>query len=107
MTAAPVPATAQPTAAATMQVRVPDRSNWGTSGPAVVVRSLTLSRRCPCCGGPRGNAYPFRFHEDGDWFTVDRWDNPCGHLDLYTHVLAEAATSEPAAATTTETAVTA
>jgi hypothetical protein len=107
MTASPVVATATTPdpAAGFMHVRVPDRdTTWGSSGPAVVVRSVAIARRCPTCGGPRGHAYPFRFPEDGEWFTVDRWDNPCGHLDLYTSVLAEVAVT--ATAETTATAVT-
>jgi hypothetical protein len=27
--------------------------------------------------------YNYNFCEDGEWFSVDRWENPCGHLDTY------------------------
>ena len=81
-----------------MTVRVPDRSGWGTPGaPLIVVRCLRISRSCPVCAGPRGNAYPFTFFDDGDWYHVDRWDNPCGHLDLYSNVLTEVAAAAASA----------
>jgi hypothetical protein len=74
---------------ATMTARVVDRSGWGHCGPYPVIRAVTIDATCPKCGGPRGRPYPYRFHEDGDWLTCDRWDNPCGHIDKYDDVLAE------------------
>ncbi|QKW07012.1 hypothetical protein HUT18_11955 [Streptomyces sp. NA04227] len=71
-----------------MTYRVCDRGT-GSGYVGVSVRSIVLSAECPRCGGPRGSAVPQRFHEDGDWYTVDKWDNPCGHVDTYTSVLAE------------------
>jgi rRNA maturation protein Nop10 len=72
----------------TMTVRVTDRSGWGTIRPYPAIVRVTITRTCPECGGPRGKPYPHRFHEDGEWYTVDRWDNPCGHIDRYEAVLA-------------------
>ncbi|WP_432001540.1 hypothetical protein [Streptomyces sioyaensis] len=72
----------------TMTYRVCDRGNGpGYTGLRIVM--VTVAPECPVCGGPRGEGTSYRFHEDGDWFVVDRWTNPCGHLDEYRTVLAE------------------
>lgn len=80
-------------AAGVMNVRVPDRdANWGIPGaPAIVVRCVVIPRRCPACGGPRGNAHPVHIQDTPVNLSWDRWDNPCGHLDLFRDVIAEAA----------------
>ena len=70
-------------------VHVIDRSGWGTSGAYPAIRALTLIWACPTCQGPRGIPQKHRFHEDGEWFTCDRWDNPCGPVDMYVSVLNE------------------
>ena len=44
---------------------------------------VNISKNCPVCGKPRAKAYPYHFCEDGEWFTVDKWDNECGHIDKY------------------------
>ncbi|MFE7395175.1 hypothetical protein [Streptomyces sp. NPDC057557] len=74
-----------------MTVRVADRGS-GKEYVGVTVRTVEISAKCPKCGGLRGTATisPYRFHEDGEWYVVDTWANPCGHVDLYTNVLAEA-----------------
>lgn len=74
----------------TMTVRVIDRSRWGTSSPYPLIQEVAISVTCPRCGARRGESWPHRFHEDGQWLTCDRWDNPCGHVDMYESVLAEA-----------------
>jgi hypothetical protein len=79
----------------TMTVRVTDREAqaraWGSPGYSdPIFRTVTISDRCATCGGPRGEVYTHNFHEDGGWYYVDRWNNPCGHIDTYTAVLAEA-----------------
>lgn len=48
-------------------------------GPMVV----EIADTCPICGSQRGVPYPHRFCEDGEWMDVDKWDNPCGHVDKY------------------------
>lgn len=61
----------------------------GYDGAGVV--TVTVNTRCPVCGGPRGwdtvQAYTFR--HDGERHSVDRWTNPCGHVDVYEAVLQE------------------
>lgn len=58
-------------------------------GWTVTTPTIEIADTCPVCGGPRGEPYWHHFCEDGDWFTVTRWDNPCGHLDKYADVLKE------------------
>ncbi|MEU8834835.1 hypothetical protein [Streptomyces sp900116325] len=73
-----------------MSVRIRhDGDGPGYSGSGVI--TVTVSTRCPQCGGPRGfdTVIPHRFHHDGDFFVVDRWANRCGHVDMYDAVLAE------------------
>ncbi|MEU9033841.1 hypothetical protein AB0D45_02835 [Streptomyces sp. NPDC048352] len=73
-----------------MTVRIRhDGDGPGYSGVGVV--TVTISTRCPACGGPRGweTVRPHHFHHDGDQYTVDRWTNPCGHTDMYVAVLRE------------------
>lgn len=86
------PAGDAPEPGATMTVRVVDRSGWGRSGAYPAIRQVTISARCPACGGRRGTPRNHNFHEDGEWLSCDRWDNLCGHVDRYEAVLAEAAT---------------
>lgn len=72
----------------TVTYRVCDRgTSTGYEGVRIV--SVTVPATCPQCGGPRGAARSHRFHEDGDWFYADMWDNACGHVDMYDAVLAE------------------
>lgn len=44
---------------------------------------VNISDNCPVCGGKRGQPKPHHFCEDGEWFTVDKWENDCGHIDKY------------------------
>lgn len=71
-----------------MRYRVADRGS-GREYVGVRIVTVTIAPECPRCGGPRGEATPFRFCDDGEWFVVDRWTNNCGHEDKYTDVLAE------------------
>jgi hypothetical protein len=50
---------------------------------------IEISDKCPVCGGKRGKPYGYNFYDDGDWFWVNRWDNPCGHLDKYADCIKE------------------
>lgn len=70
---------------------------WGHGG-GLRFRTVTISAFCPRDGQRRGTPYNHRFPNDGDWYNVDRWDNPCGHVDMYDAVLAEADAAEPAKA---------
>ncbi|MFD6935306.1 hypothetical protein ACFWAP_03990 [Streptomyces goshikiensis] len=71
-----------------MTYQVCDRGS-GREYVGVRIVSVTVAAECPECGGPRGEATPFRFCEDGKWHTVSRWSNPCGHVDMYASILRE------------------
>ncbi|MBT2453331.1 hypothetical protein [Streptomyces sp. ISL-86] len=71
-----------------MTYRVCDRGS-GREYVGVRVVTATVAAECPTCGGPRGEATPFRFCEDGEWYDVSRWTNPCGHVDMYAAILRE------------------
>lgn len=74
-----------------MLVTVMYRNNWfGGDGWTYYPTTITIADNCPVCGEKRGEPKGHRFHEDGDWFTVDIWTNPCGHLDAYKDCLNEA-----------------
>jgi hypothetical protein len=75
-----------------MRVRVRDRSAeppWGQGLTDPAVRTVTISTSCPVCGGPRGIPRNLNQADDGVHYSVDVWDNPCGHTDLYTDVVIE------------------
>ena len=80
-----------------MTVSVLDRSTWGTNLPYPMLRHVTISKICPCCGGKRGEPKVSRQYDNGDWRDVHTWRNPCGHIDKYSEVLKEASKLEEAA----------
>lgn len=47
-----------------------------------------LEWRCLTCGGPRGEPYKGQSFDGSARMTVDRWDNPCGHVESYADVRA-------------------
>ena len=79
----------------TMTVTIRDRSAesaWG-SGPAKpATRKATISALCPVtnCGQRRGEPRGLSQCEDGAYYWVQVWQNPCGHVDMYNAVVEEA-----------------
>jgi len=74
-----------------MKVTVMYRNNWfGGDGWTYYPKTIVIADNCPICGKPRGKANSYRFPEDGQWFVVDTWKNPCGHIDDYKDCLIEA-----------------
>ena len=65
-----------------MIVTIPDRRYW-----PFILRTIEIEDHCPSCGEPRGEPYWYRFHDTGDWHSVNKWDNPCGHIDKYSEIL--------------------
>lgn len=66
------------------------RNNYdGGDGWKYYPIEVTISDLCPQCAGKRGEAQLYSFFEDGEHFIVDRWDNPCGHIDKYSDVYHE------------------
>ncbi|MEZ0095037.1 hypothetical protein [Streptacidiphilus sp. EB129] len=77
---------------ATMTVTVRDRSAeapWGHGPTAPVTRQVTISTRCPACGGLRGEPRGQNSVDDGAHYWVQTWTNDCGHVDSYATVIAE------------------
>jgi hypothetical protein len=64
---------------ATMVVRVPV---YGASR----AEALRIGTTCPRCHMPRGPLYTYT----GLGFPFDCWRNPCGHMDFYGDLWAEA-----------------
>ncbi|MFE4796155.1 hypothetical protein ACFRFL_13825 [Streptomyces sp. NPDC056708] len=73
-----------------MTVRI-RHDGYGPECSGVGVITVTVSTRCPRCGGPRGFdiVAPYDFCHRGDWYVVDRWTNFCGHVDVDAAVLKE------------------
>lgn len=69
-----------------MTVRVVDRSERGAIN---TIRTITIPATCPTCGGPRGEAQPFTWTEDGEDYTADIWKNRCGHGEGHQALLVE------------------
>lgn len=67
-----------------MKVRIMFRNDYtGGDGWISFPMDVDIADNCPVCGEQRGESYPEHIYENGDWFTVDAWDNPCGHIDTY------------------------
>lgn len=89
------------TDSSTMTVRVRDRASekpWGVGFTDPCVRTVTISAACPKCGGERGEPRNLNQAEDGAYYSVDIWTNPCGHVDYYGDVVKEADALEAAKA---------
>jgi predicted RNA-binding Zn-ribbon protein involved in translation (DUF1610 family) len=54
------------------------------------ILELEISDKCPVCGSKRGTPRSYDFHENGERYSCDVWQNPCGHIDKYINVYKEA-----------------
>lgn len=68
-------------------VRVQDRQDHLV--PQVV--TVTVPWVCPACGDERGEPEAVTITLSGERVEIDRWTNPCGHVDLHRDVVREAA----------------
>lgn len=77
----------------TMTVTVRDRASespWGSGFTNPRTRKVTISAFCPACGGRRGTPQGQNSCDDGAFYWVQTWKNPCGHVDMYADVINEA-----------------
>lgn len=66
------------------------RNNWfGGDGWTYYPMKIEIADNCPICGGKRGEPKSNQYCEDGEWFQVDNWTNPCGHMDYYKQCIIE------------------
>ena len=73
-----------------MKVTVMFRNNWfGGDGWIFHPVTVNIGNFCPVCGARRGEPYLYRFKDCGEWFSVHKWDNPCGHIDTYKDCIVE------------------
>lgn len=76
-----------------MTVRVRDNAAetraWGRGRGGVITRVVTVGTRCLRCGGPRGEVRGQNSCDDGEYYHVHKWANPCGHIEMYDDVVAE------------------
>ncbi|MFG5382843.1 hypothetical protein ACEWPN_16925 [Yoonia sp. R2-816] len=83
-----------------MDVSVLDRALqhrlWGKTYRSInqIIKRVTISDFCPKCGEKRGKPALRQFCEDGEWYDLSCWQNPCGHIDKYQDVIAEAEHTE-------------
>ena len=68
----------------TMQVTVSERDH------NLNIVTVTIASTCPTCGGRRGKPVLRPYCEEGQFYSVHTWTNPCGHVDYYPDVLREA-----------------
>ena len=78
----------------TMNVTIRDRSAespWGSGRTNPIARTITIAACCPVCGEGRGEPQGLNQCDDGAYYWVQVWTNPCGHKDNYASVVIEAA----------------
>lgn len=73
-----------------MRVTVSDRGRRSIHDYGFDLVSVDIADTCPVCGGPRGKPKSRQFCDDGQFYSVDCWENPCGHVDKYDAVIREA-----------------
>jgi hypothetical protein len=77
-----------------MKVTIRDRSAesaWGSGPIRPYVRTVEIADNCPKCGEKRGEPQGLNECDDGAYYWVQIWTNPCGHKDYYADVVREAA----------------
>lgn len=60
------------------------------AGSPLCLKTVIIADKCPVCGGERGATYQGFSYDGSRRLVVDCWQNPCGHIDKYSDVLAEA-----------------
>jgi len=65
-------------------------SFFGGDGWTYYPVTVEIADNCPICGAKRGTPNPKSYCEDGEWYTLDNWHNPCDHQDSYKDAIIEA-----------------
>ena len=66
-----------------MRARIIDRGRRNGRHYQFEVREIDIGDACIHCGGPRGKMREYQHPEDGAFYTVNQWRNPCGHVEHY------------------------
>jgi hypothetical protein len=74
--------------------RAAEAPHWGHGLLRVCVDTVEIPDACLTCGGPRGETGGLNQCDDGAYYNVNVWQNPCGHVDSYPMVLAIVATGQ-------------
>lgn len=61
-------------------ITIPNRDSQGWLHG---VTNVCVNWECPTCGAPMGEPVLRNYSEDGEYFSVHNWENPCGHLCKY------------------------
>ncbi len=56
----------------------------------ILAMQVSVEWKCPQCGRPRGEPHPAISYDGSRRLYCDGWTNPCGHVDKYSDVRAEA-----------------
>ncbi len=73
-----------------MLVEIPSRIQH----EGIYKATYKISDSCPVCGSPRGKSFRTLSYDGSRRMDVDGWINPCGHVDVYSAIRAEAALSK-------------
>lgn len=52
-------------------------------GNPAYLKKYEISDNCPKCGKPRGKIFKGLSYDGSRRLSVDCWNNPCGHIDMY------------------------
>lgn len=88
------PGTGELVPPAFVRVTIRDRASeppWGVGRHCVALATVEIPNECLTCGGPRGETQNLNQYDDGIHYSVDVWENPCGHIDAYEAVMAAVA----------------
>lgn len=76
----------------TLTVRVRDTAaEIARCGTLPIVVTIVISASCPICGKRRGEPTNQNLTDNGARYSVQTWDNPCGHIDRPEALVTEAA----------------
>lgn len=70
----------------TMTVTIPSMEEH----QGIYSTTVTISKKCPVCGGKRGEPFSTLSYDGSRRLSVDGWVNECGHVDKYSDVMKEA-----------------